>query len=78
MPHDVCLRIAVEQEKRGPLPAGARKDAAGGGVDPLGGEAGKEVGKIRHSLVSRFRRSYHLAASAFTNVGNKGTLAIMI
>ena len=26
-------------------------------------------------LVSRFRRSYHLAASTFTNVGNKGTLA---
>src|SRR4029077_20592544 len=49
--------------------------AAGGGVDPLGGEAGKEVGKIRHGLVSRCRRSYHLAASAFTNVGNQGTLA---
>src|SRR3954452_20352374 len=29
-------------------------------------------------LVSRFRRSYHLAATAFTNVGNKGTLANMI
>ena len=27
------------------------------------------------SLVSRFRRSYHFAAPAFTNVGNKGTLA---
>src|SRR6185503_20992786 len=26
-------------------------------------------------LVSRFRRSYYLAAPAFTNVGNKGTLA---
>ena len=29
----------------------------------------------RESLVSRFRRSYHFAAPAFTNVGNKGTLA---
>jgi hypothetical protein len=28
--------------------------------------------------VSRFRRSYHLAAPAFTNVGNKGTLQAMI
>src|SRR3954447_3687754 len=26
-------------------------------------------------LVFRFRRSYHFAAPAFTNVGNKGTLA---
>src|SRR5215510_15222381 len=29
----------------------------------------------RCALVSRFRRSYHLAARAFTNVGTKGTLA---
>ena len=29
----------------------------------------------RHGLVSRFRRSYHLAGRTFTNVGNKGTLA---
>src|SRR6476469_3804951 len=28
-----------------------------------------------HTLVSRFRRSYHLAAPTFTNVGNRGTLA---
>ena len=28
-----------------------------------------------NALVSRFRRSYHFAAPAFTNVGNKGTLA---
>src|ERR1700704_3737561 len=27
------------------------------------------------SLVFRFRRSYHFTAPAFTNVGNKGTLA---
>lgn len=30
---------------------------------------------VHATLVSRFRRSYHLAAPAFTNVGNKGTLA---
>ena len=29
-------------------------------------------------LVFRFRRSYHFAAPAFTNVGNTGTLAVMI
>ena len=29
----------------------------------------------RNRLVSRFRRSYHLAEPALTNVGNKGTLA---
>src|SRR5262249_45340861 len=28
-------------------------------------------------LVSRFRRSYHLAARTFTNVGTKGTLAAL-
>src|SRR6476469_6834042 len=75
VPHDIGLRITMEQKERRPLPSGAREDASGGGVDPLGGKAWKEVGKIGHGLVSRFRRSYHLAAPAFTDVGNKGTLA---
>ena len=40
-----------------------------GPADPGGGAAAEE------GLVSRFRRSYHLAGRTFTNVGNKGTLA---
>ena len=40
--------------------------------DPICGQVRKSSGPL---LVSRFRRSYHLAAPAFTNVGNKGTLA---
>ena len=50
VPHDIGLRIAMEQKERRPLPSGAREDASGGGVDPLGGEAWKEVGKIGHDL----------------------------
>src|SRR4051794_1473873 len=41
-------------------------------------DAKTEKSCFRHPvlpLVSRFRRSYHFAAPAFTNVGNKGTLA---
>ena len=38
---------------------------------PICGQVRKSSGSL---LVSRFRRSYHLAAPAFTNVG-KGTLA---
>src|SRR5262249_51164647 len=43
---------------------------------------GKSRGGGRHgargrALVSRFRRSYHLAARALTNVGSKGTLATL-
>jgi len=48
----------------------------------LGLERVKKVGTggFQHhvgavTLVSRFRRSYHLAARAPTNVGTKGTLA---
>ena len=33
--------------------------------------------KIKRALVSRFRRSYDLAAPNFTNVGTKGTLATL-
>jgi hypothetical protein len=39
---------------------------------PIRGQVRKSSGPL---LVSRFRRSYHFAAPAFTNVGNKGTLA---
>ena len=35
----------------------------------------RAVQYFKRHQVSRFRRSYHLAAPAFTNVGNKRTLA---
>ena len=49
MPHHIRLRIAVQQQQRRPLPAGAREDAAGGCADPFGGEAGIEIGEIGHA-----------------------------
>ena len=52
----------------GPQGRGLGRQALGP-ADP-GGVAAAEEG-----LVSRFRRSYHLAGRTFTNVGNKGTLA---
>ena len=44
----------------------------GGDARSHGFDCGPRLSR-RDGLVSRFRRSYHLAAPAFTNVGNKRT-----
>src|SRR6516165_7810209 len=50
MPHDVGLRVAMEQQERRSVPARARENAPGRGVEPMRGEARKEIGEISHDL----------------------------
>ena len=66
VPFDMGLRIAVQQQQRRSLAMRAHEKAAGGGRDPMRGEARKEIGQIRHreapwvgksSLSGRRRRS---------------------
>ena len=62
-------RPRLERGRVASLHCHGRGDARSHGFD-----CGPRLSR-RDGLVSRFRRSYHLAAPAFTNVGNKGTLA---
>ena len=48
MPHDVALGKAVQQEQWRTAAAGAGEDATSVRVDPVRGEAGKEIGDIAH------------------------------
>ena len=50
VPHDIGLRIAMQQQERRPLPAGARKDAPGCGADPA---ASRSRDKGRRGRTSR-------------------------
>src|SRR5665213_1742646 len=52
MPLHMGLRKTVQQQQRRPLAADAGEDASRTGVDPFGGKAGIEVGKIGHFTLS--------------------------
>src|SRR6266702_8183314 len=52
MPHHIGLRVAVQEQQRWTIASGACEDFPDGGIDPVRGKSGKEVGEIRHGLLA--------------------------
>ena len=50
VPHDVGLRVAVQEQQRRPATARPRKDFADRRIDPLRSKIGEKIGEIRHGV----------------------------